>query len=244
MGLSPLFVDRVLELIQTVNKQGITIFMVEQNAQSRAADRRLRLCAADRAHRAVRAGARAAARSAHPRRLSRRTGRMTNDPGPASLAELEARLRRDFELLVLPPAKDWLEPRTHPEYGAVLDVAVIGAGMSGPGGGLRAEMSRGPLAADLRPLARRLRGPVGDLRPHGDPALAAGTERAGARHFQSHRSAPGSRRNSASPHGRRSIASRACNGWTICAGTGASSTCRSRTRPSWSILAATANSSS
>ena len=32
MGLSPLFVDRVLELIQTVNKQGITIFMVEQNA--------------------------------------------------------------------------------------------------------------------------------------------------------------------------------------------------------------------
>ena len=32
MGLSPLFVDRVLELIQTVNKQGVTIFMVEQNA--------------------------------------------------------------------------------------------------------------------------------------------------------------------------------------------------------------------
>jgi len=32
MGLSPLFVDRVLELIQAVNQQGITIFMVEQNA--------------------------------------------------------------------------------------------------------------------------------------------------------------------------------------------------------------------
>jgi cation diffusion facilitator CzcD-associated flavoprotein CzcO len=56
---------------------------------------------------------------------------MISDPGPASLTELEARLRRDFELLVLPPAKDWLEPRTHPEHGAVLDVAVIGAGMSG-----------------------------------------------------------------------------------------------------------------
>ena len=56
---------------------------------------------------------------------------MTSDPGPSSLAELEARLRRDVELLVLPPAKDWLEPRTHPECGAVLDVAVIGAGMSG-----------------------------------------------------------------------------------------------------------------
>lgn len=32
MGLSPSFVERVLELIQAINKQGITIFMVEQNA--------------------------------------------------------------------------------------------------------------------------------------------------------------------------------------------------------------------
>ncbi|PZW44802.1 amino acid/amide ABC transporter ATP-binding protein 2 (HAAT family) [Humitalea rosea] len=32
MGLSPLFVDRVLELIQAINKEGVTIFMVEQNA--------------------------------------------------------------------------------------------------------------------------------------------------------------------------------------------------------------------
>ena len=32
MGLSPLFVDRVLELIQTVNREGVTVFMVEQNA--------------------------------------------------------------------------------------------------------------------------------------------------------------------------------------------------------------------
>ena len=53
------------------------------------------------------------------------------DPGPASLDELEARLKRDFELLVMPPAKDWLEPRTHPDHGPVLDVAVVGAGMSG-----------------------------------------------------------------------------------------------------------------
>jgi len=55
----------------------------------------------------------------------------THDPGPSTLDQLEARLRRDFELLVLPPTKDWLEPRVHPEFGAVLDVAVIGAGMSG-----------------------------------------------------------------------------------------------------------------
>lgn len=32
MGLSPLYVDRVLELVQEINAQGITIFMVEQNA--------------------------------------------------------------------------------------------------------------------------------------------------------------------------------------------------------------------
>ncbi len=32
MGLSPAFVDRVLDLIQTINAQGTAIFMVEQNA--------------------------------------------------------------------------------------------------------------------------------------------------------------------------------------------------------------------
>ncbi|BCX03660.1 MAG: ABC transporter ATP-binding protein [Candidatus Roseilinea sp.] len=32
MGLSPLFVDRVLDLIQHINRQGVTVFMVEQNA--------------------------------------------------------------------------------------------------------------------------------------------------------------------------------------------------------------------
>ncbi|HTR87995.1 MAG TPA: ABC transporter ATP-binding protein [Reyranella sp.] len=32
MGLSPLWVDRVLELIASINKEGTTIFMVEQNA--------------------------------------------------------------------------------------------------------------------------------------------------------------------------------------------------------------------
>jgi FAD-dependent urate hydroxylase len=53
------------------------------------------------------------------------------DPGPASLAALEARLKRDFELLTLPPAKDWLEPRVHAHHGRVLDVAIIGAGMAG-----------------------------------------------------------------------------------------------------------------
>jgi branched-chain amino acid transport system ATP-binding protein len=32
MGLSPLYVDRVLDMIAAVNREGVTIFMVEQNA--------------------------------------------------------------------------------------------------------------------------------------------------------------------------------------------------------------------
>ena len=32
MGLSPLFVDRVLELVAAINARGVTVFMVEQNA--------------------------------------------------------------------------------------------------------------------------------------------------------------------------------------------------------------------
>jgi len=32
MGLSPAFVDKVLDMIQTINQQGITVFMIEQNA--------------------------------------------------------------------------------------------------------------------------------------------------------------------------------------------------------------------
>ena len=32
MGLAPLLVDRMLEMIETVNRQGVTILMVEQNA--------------------------------------------------------------------------------------------------------------------------------------------------------------------------------------------------------------------
>ena len=32
MGLSPLFVEQVFDIIQAINQQGTTIFMVEQNA--------------------------------------------------------------------------------------------------------------------------------------------------------------------------------------------------------------------
>ena len=33
MGLSPLLVERVFETIQRINAEGVTVFMVEQNAQ-------------------------------------------------------------------------------------------------------------------------------------------------------------------------------------------------------------------
>jgi cation diffusion facilitator CzcD-associated flavoprotein CzcO len=54
-----------------------------------------------------------------------------DDPGPRSLAELEARLRRDLEMLTLPPSKEWLEPRADAQGRDMLDVAIIGAGMAG-----------------------------------------------------------------------------------------------------------------
>jgi cation diffusion facilitator CzcD-associated flavoprotein CzcO len=59
------------------------------------------------------------------------SGGAAADQGPASLAALEARFRRDLELLTIPPAKQWSEPRNHPQYGPVLDVAIVGAGMAG-----------------------------------------------------------------------------------------------------------------
>jgi FAD-dependent urate hydroxylase len=52
-------------------------------------------------------------------------------PNPQSLGELEARLARDLELLLIPPAKEWLQPTAHPRWGRLLDVAIIGAGMGG-----------------------------------------------------------------------------------------------------------------
>ena len=80
-----------------------------------------------------------------------------------------------------------------------------------------------------RPQSRRRRRAVGDLRAHGDAALAEGADRAGRRHSVAHlprlvRGAVRPRRN-----GTRSTRSRACSGWTICAGTARCSRCRSRT---------------
>ncbi len=54
-----------------------------------------------------------------------------SDAGARSLAELEARFRRECEVLLVPPPKAWLEPRVHPEFGPMPDVAIVGAGMAG-----------------------------------------------------------------------------------------------------------------
>jgi len=53
------------------------------------------------------------------------------DPGPRSLTELEARLQRDFELLLIPAQKQWLAEKTHARWGPLLDVVIVGAGMCG-----------------------------------------------------------------------------------------------------------------
>ena len=99
MGLSPLWVDRVLELIATINQQGATIFMVEQNAN----------LALQIAHDAyvlqtgrivlARLGRRASQRSAHSRRLSRRRVVRRLKEAPMSLPyPLTARQRRIADL--------------------------------------------------------------------------------------------------------------------------------------------------
>ena len=95
----------------------------------------------------------------------------------ASLAGLEARFRRDLELLTLPPAKDWLEPRVHPQYGPVLDVAIIGAGMAGLAAAFALKCQA---VRSLRVFDRAPEGfgrPVGNDGADGDAALAAGAFR-------------------------------------------------------------------
>ena len=50
MGLSPLLVSEIFDIIQEINKQGVTILLVEQNAKS-AFHRKPRLCPRNRTHR-------------------------------------------------------------------------------------------------------------------------------------------------------------------------------------------------
>src|SRR5215471_13098935 len=67
MGLSPAYVER------TINRQSVKIFHGRAERQYGAADRRSRLCAADRSGRAERPSRRTAPDRADPPCLSRRT---------------------------------------------------------------------------------------------------------------------------------------------------------------------------
>ena len=51
MGLSPLLVSEIFDIIQEINKQGVTILLVEQNAKKSAFHRKPRLCPRNRTHR-------------------------------------------------------------------------------------------------------------------------------------------------------------------------------------------------
>ena len=72
MGLAPVFVDQVFDIIKAISGQGTTILVVEQNAAVRAFDRRPRLRAAQRTHRRCRQRRRAAGRRCRAARLSGR----------------------------------------------------------------------------------------------------------------------------------------------------------------------------
>ena len=67
MGLSPAFVDQVFDIIQTINRQGTTILVVEQNAAVALGIAHPRLRPAERPHRRHRQR-RGAARRRHIRR--------------------------------------------------------------------------------------------------------------------------------------------------------------------------------
>ena len=49
MGLAPILVDQILKAVQGLRRDGLTVLLVEQNAQRGALDRRPRLCVGDRA---------------------------------------------------------------------------------------------------------------------------------------------------------------------------------------------------
>ena len=54
LGLAPLIVNDIIRIIQEINKQGVTILLIEQNANMALKDRRYRLRARDRPHHAHR----------------------------------------------------------------------------------------------------------------------------------------------------------------------------------------------
>jgi branched-chain amino acid transport system ATP-binding protein len=50
LGLAPLIVRDIFDIIKEINKRGVTILLIEQNANMALFHRRYRLCAGDRKH--------------------------------------------------------------------------------------------------------------------------------------------------------------------------------------------------
>jgi ABC-type nitrate/sulfonate/bicarbonate transport system ATPase subunit len=59
MGLSPILVKEIYNIIKGINSEGTTILLVEQNARMALSVAPLRLCPGERPHRAVRRGPKA-----------------------------------------------------------------------------------------------------------------------------------------------------------------------------------------
>ena len=70
LGLAPILVDAIFEVIREVNSQGTTILLIEQNAPPRFEDRDPGLRAGDREYGAVRS-------RAGPHRVSRYSARLS-----------------------------------------------------------------------------------------------------------------------------------------------------------------------
>ena len=72
LGLAPIFVERIFEIVKTINEQGTSILLVEQNALMALDARRPRLRAGDGPDRARRHGRGAEDERAGPQDLPRR----------------------------------------------------------------------------------------------------------------------------------------------------------------------------
>ena len=93
LGLAPLIVQGIFDIIQEINKQGVTILLIEQNANMALQHRRLRLRARDGQYHAGRHRRRAARKRGRESRLSRQKEKMNREPkagrltpGPAFFA--------------------------------------------------------------------------------------------------------------------------------------------------------------
>ncbi len=96
MGLAPVIVQQVFELVRRIRSEGYTVLIVEQNVQPGAQDRRPRLPARSRPHQGERHGRRAARQRRDPQSvygavMHKSTQHTHPHSGTKSLAERELR---------------------------------------------------------------------------------------------------------------------------------------------------------